>query len=126
MSKGKVISGVVAFSNVQEHEVFDGQSTGRYSMVITMDEQEASKLSDAGVKVKEYEGTKQRKFASQYPVTVVDTEDNPVNTEVPYGSKVRVLYATGNAHPQHGVPTYLDRVRVVEFAEASDEVPEEF
>jgi hypothetical protein len=124
---GIVTSGVVAFSNLTEHEMYDGQSTGRYSLVITMEDSDASKLADMGVKLKNYDGKEQRKFASKYHVSVVDTEDRPVNGEIPYGSKVRVLWKDGVAHPQHGVGTYLNKVRVVEFAENDGEdAPSDF
>jgi hypothetical protein len=125
---GLVTSGVVAFSNLTECEVYQGQSTGRYSLVITMDEASASPLGDMGVKLKEYDGKKQRKFASKFHVQVVDTDDQPVNGEIPYGSKVRVLWKAGDAHPQHGVGTYLNKVRVVEFAEngSDEEEPSDF
>jgi hypothetical protein len=124
---GIVTSGVVAFSNLTEHEVYQGQSTGRYSLVITMEDSDASKLEDMGVKLKEYDGRKQRKFASKFHVQVVDTDDQPVNGEIPYGSKVRVLWKDGEAHPQHGVGTYLNKVRVVEFAEQEGgEEPSDF
>ncbi len=123
---GIVTQGVVAFSNVDQMEVFDGQSTGRYSLVIQLDEVDASKLSDMGVNVKDYKGTAQRKFASKFKVDVLDMDNEPVQGEVPYGSKVRVLWKAGDPHPQHGVGTYLNKVRVVEFAEVDMETPEEF
>lgn len=120
------VEGVVAFSNLKEHEFYEGKSTGRYSLVVTLSDAEASKLSDRGVKVKQYDGKNQRKFASQYNVGVIDAENAPVSTEIPYGSKVRVLFTTGNPHPVHGTPTYLDKVRVIEMAEGATTVPEEF
>lgn len=123
---GIVTQGVVAFSNVDQMEVFDGQSTGRYSLVIQLDEVDASKLSDMGVNVKDYKGTAQRKFASKFKVDVLDMDNEPVQGEVPYGSKVRVLWKAGDPHPQHGVGTYLNKVRVVEFAEVDMDTPEEF
>ena len=123
---GIVTQGVVAFSNVDQMEVFDGQSTGRYSVVIQLDEVDASKLSDMGVNVKDYKGTAQRKFASKFKVDVLDMDNEPVQGEVPYGSKVRVLWKAGDPHPQHGVGTYLNKVRVVEFAEVDMDTPEEF
>lgn len=112
-----VLEGEVAFSNVREHEFYQGQDTGRYSLVCTMGEAEAAQLADLGVKVREYEGKKQRKFASKFHIPVVDANDEPFETEIPYGSKVRLLVQTGNEHPVHGTPTYLDRVRVLELAE---------
>lgn len=123
---GIVTQGVVAFSNVDQMEVFDGQSTGRYSLVIQLDDVDASKLSDMGVNVKDYKGTAQRKFASKFKVDVLDMDNEPVQGEVPYGSKVRVLWKAGDPHPQHGVGTYLNKVRVVEFAEVDMDTPEEF
>lgn len=125
---GIVTSGTVAFSNLTECEVYQGQSTGRYTMVITMDPKDASVLEDMGVKLKDYEGNAQRKFASKFKVDVLDTENNPVQGEVPYGSKVRLLWKSGPSHPVHGAPTYLNKVRVVEFAESSldEDTPDEF
>lgn len=121
-----VITGVVAFSTVTKHDVYNGQDTGNYTLTINMEAAEAAKLEDAGVKLKDYEGKPQRKFKSKYKVDVIDAEDNPVEGEIPYGSTVRILYVTGNAHPQHGVPVYMNKVRVVEFAERTDETPDEF
>ncbi len=123
---GIVTQGVVAFSNVDQMEVFDGQSTGRYSVVIQLDEADASKLADMGVNVKDYKGTAQRKFASKFKVDVLDMDNEPVQGEIPYGSKVRVLWKAGDPHPQHGVGTYLNKVRVVEFADHEEETPSEF
>lgn len=125
---GIVTAGTVAFSNLAEHEVYQGQSTGRYTVVITMDPKEAVVLEHMGVKLKDYEGKAQRKFSSKFPVAVLDLDGIPVQGEVPYGSKVRLLWkASEDSHPQHGVATYLNKVRVVEFAEGTDEeAPEEF
>ena len=124
---GLVTSGIVAFSNLDEHEVFDGQSTGRYSLVINMEPKDASVLEDMGVKLREYDGKAQRKFSSKYKVDVLDMDNNPVQGEINYGSKVRVLWKDGPKHPSHGVGTYLNKVRVVEWAEHDgDETPEEF
>jgi hypothetical protein len=127
MTSQIVTKGKVAFSNLEQHEMYKGQSTGRYSLVITMEEVEASKLEDMGVKMRTYEGTKQRKFASKFKVDALDLENEPVQGDIPYGSDVRVLWAAGDAHPEHGVPTYLNKIRVVAFAEVDDgDTPEEF
>lgn len=118
-------TGIVAFSNVEECDVYMGKSTGRYSLVITIDEAEASRMTDMGIKVKEYEGTKQRKFSSNYKPSVVDLEDNPVHGEIPYGSEVRIAWAAGPNNPQYGVPCYMNKVRLVERTQGG-ETPEEF
>jgi hypothetical protein len=117
----------VAFSNITEHDVYQGKSTGKYSLTITMEPSEAAKLEDRGVRLKDYEGKAQRKFSTKYTVPVVDADDNPVSGEIPYGSTVRVLWAQGPDHPQYGPSTFLNRIRVVEFSEnSSDEIPDEF
>jgi hypothetical protein len=51
-----------------------------------------------------------------------DLETNPdvsemLPKEVPYNSKVRLKFKLGNAHPVHGVATYLEAVKVLEEAE---------
>jgi hypothetical protein len=126
---GIVTAGVVAFSNITEHEMYDGKSTEAYSLVINMEPNAASKLADMGVKLKNYEGKAQRKFKSKYHVGVVDGDDRPFSGEIPYGSEVRILWKDGPAHPQHGVPTYINKVRVVVLADVGledGEVPSEF
>ena len=124
---GIVTNGVVAFSIVDQMETYQGQSTGRYSVVLQLADEDASALADMGIKVKDYKGTAQRKFASKFKVDVLDMDNEPVQGEIPYGSKVRVLWKAGEAHPVHGVGTYLNKIRVVEFAENSDmDTPEEF
>lgn len=122
-----VTSGIVAFSNLTSHEFYQGKSTGRYSVVVNMNEADRAKLEDMGVRIKDYEGKPQRKFSSQFPVKIVDLDDQPFTGEIPYGSSVRLLWQNGPAHPEHGVPTYLNIVRVVELSEAATgEIPEEF
>ena len=117
-AQAATIEGVVNFSNVTKHDVFNGQDTGAYAMTITMDEDDAATLAAQGVKIKDYQGAKQRKFSTQYETFKrVDAEDNPYKGEIPYNSKVRVAYKLGPAHPVHGVSTYLEGVRVLEEAE---------
>ena len=116
----QVIEGTVNFSNVTQHDVYNGQSTGAYSMTITMSEDDASARSSLGVKIKDYEGNKQRKFKSKYDIALFDAEGNKYNGEVPYNSRVRLKYKTGPAHPVHGTPTYLEAVKVLEEADAPE------
>lgn len=116
-SMTNVIEGVVNFSNVTKHDVFNGQDTGAFSMTITMSEDDATTLAAQGVKIKDYQGNKQRKFKSKYDIKLFDAEGNPYQGEVPYNSKVRLKYKLGNAHPVHGVATYLEAVKVLEEAE---------
>ena len=111
------IEGIVNFSKLTEHDVYNGQDTGAYSMTITMSEDDASTLAANGVKIKDYQGNKQRKFKSKYDIKTFDAEGNPYNGEVPYNSRVRLKYKMGPAHPVHGVSTYLEAVKVLEEAE---------
>lgn len=127
--EGYVCKGIVAFCDLTEHEVYQGQSTGRYSIVLNIPDSEADKLMDFGVKVRNYEGTAQRKFATKFPVLVKDLDDKPVRGELPYGSEVRVLWVPSEEpHPQHGVGTYVEQVRVVTLADSTAKaaVPEDF
>lgn len=118
-----VVEGTIAFSNVTKLDTYMGQPT-KYNVTITLDEGAAQELRDKGVKVKEYEGNGQRKFASGYQVNVVDAEGGPYTNEIPRGSLVRVKYKLGNEHPVHGVGTYLEAVKVLE--EAEQEVDTDF
>jgi len=121
-----IIEGNVAFSNVTKHESFQGQSTGKYSVVVTIDEGTAAALRDQGVKLKQYQDSFQRKFASKFDIRVIDANDEPVRGEIPRGSKVRLSFKVGAPHPVHGATPYLNAVRVVEFAEDSSSNEEGF
>ncbi len=114
-----VINGVVAFANLAEHEVYNGQSTGKYFLVLTLDDSEAEKLEKEGIKLKMYKNQAQRKFATKFEdFAVIDNDGEPVSrASVRYGDKVRVKYNLGNEHPVHGVAPYLQAVRVVEKGE---------
>ena len=112
-----VVSGKVAFESLWETDTYLGQDTGKYNIVLTLGEAEASKLTDLGVNVKEYEGNGQRKFTSKFPIKVIDADDQPFKGPLPRGSEVRVLFNTGDPHPQYGTPTYANAVRVLEVAE---------
>jgi hypothetical protein len=111
MAAATTIEGIVNFSNLTQHDVYKGQDTGAFSMTITMSEDDASTLAAQGVKIKDYQGNKQRKF---------DAEGNQYNGEVPYNSKVRLKFKLGQPHPVHGVATYLEAVKVLEEAEMTE------
>ena len=66
----QVIEGTVNFSNVTKTDVYNGQDTGTFSMTITMSEDDAATLAAQGVKIKDYEGNKQRKFKSKYAINM--------------------------------------------------------
>lgn len=124
MSKQKIATGEVVFSNLTAHDVYRGKDTGKYALTVTLDAQSARELEESGVSVKLYEGNAQRRFVTKHRPKVVDLDDMPVNSELPRGTKVRVLYATGEEYDGH-VPVYMNAIRVVEMGEAY-ETPEEF
>lgn len=120
-AQAATVEGIVNFSNVTQHDTYNGQDTGAYSMTITLSEDDAATLSAQGVKIKDYQGAKQRKFKSKYEIKRLDAEGNRYNGEVPYNSKVRLKYKLGNPHPVHGVATYLEAVKVLEEAEITSD-----
>jgi hypothetical protein len=115
-----VLEGNVAFANLDEHEVYQGQSTGKFSVVLSLESADADMLAERGVKLRDYEGTKQRKFASKFDVPLFDAEGMDFNGRLTRGSKVRIAWQEGDEHPVHGVSTYLNKVKVLELAEAAD------
>ena len=111
------LEGTVAFANLTEHEVYNNQSTGKYSLVVSLDEATADELDAKGVKLREYEGVKQRKFSSKFDVPVLNADGSEFNGRVTRGSRVRLLYTDGQPHPVRGTGTYLNKVKVLEVAE---------
>ena len=116
------ISGEVAFSNLVEHEVFNGESTGKYSIVVTVDDDTAKKLEDQGIKLRVHEGKKQRAFKTRYSFQYEDTEKTPMSGELGRGSKVKIAYKLGEPYGEYGVTTFLQGIQVVESAEAAKPV----
>jgi len=108
------VSGEVAFSHLTEFEKFQGESTGKYSLTITLDDEAASKLEGQGVKLKVHDGKKQRAFKTKYEFQYVDTEKQPQEGELGRGSKVKVAYKLGQPYGEYGVTTFLQGVQVVE------------
>ena len=118
-----VVEGTTNFSHLTKFEEYKGKSTERYALTITLDDDVADELSANGVKIKEHDGKKQRKFTSQFEVRVVDNAGQPFEGEIPYNSSVKVAFKYGNAG-EHGVPTYLNAVQVVEASNSG--LPPEF
>ena len=107
-----VISGKAAFVNLTEHEMYQGQSTS------------ADKLAGQGVKLRTYEDTQQRKFASKFDTPIYDVNNDEFIGAITRGSDVKIQYTLGQEHPVHGITPYLDKIRVVELAET--ETDEDF
>ena len=102
-----MVTGKVAFSSVSKTDEYNGQDTGYYSLTVTLDDGDAEILQQKGVRLKEYEGSFQRKFKSKYAVEALNLYDSPY-------------------HPTWGPSTYLGKIRVVQEAESVTEVPDEF
>jgi hypothetical protein len=122
-----ITEGIANFVNLTETEFFNGKDTGKYSIMLTIEDDQVSTLEDAGVTVKEYKNQKQRKFVTQYDgFQVVDTDGESISKNIPYGSRVRILWEAGKPHPTHGSAPYLKKIKVLELAEHDVEGSEDF
>tara|TARA_S200002703_G_scaffold156333_1_gene161751 strand:- start:782 stop:1153 length:372 start_codon:yes stop_codon:yes gene_type:complete len=122
-----ITEGTVAFSNLEETERYNGQDTGKYSIVLTLEPDEAAKLAQEGVKLREYKNQPQRKFVTKFSgFPVLDAEGEQISKYIPYGSKVRVMWEPGKPHPQHGVSPYFKKIKVLEMAEQIGADDEDF
>ena len=91
-----VINGSAAFVNLTEHELYQGQSTGKYSITVTLDDKSIEQLEAQGVKMRTYEGQQQRKFASKFHVPLYETTGDEFMGAITRGSLVRVQYSLGD------------------------------
>jgi len=113
-----ITEGTVAFSNLTETEKFNGQDTGKFSIVLTLEDNEAEVLENSGVILREYQNQKQRKFVTKFPeFPVLDSEGNVTeNRNIPYGSKIKVMWTAGKPHPTYGVSPYIKKIKVLMLA----------
>tara|TARA_B110000208_G_scaffold149053_1_gene179899 strand:+ start:40 stop:441 length:402 start_codon:yes stop_codon:yes gene_type:complete len=120
-----VTEGYIAFSHVLTEDQYQGQDVG-YNVTLCMDKEEAAKLSALEVIIKDYQGVAQRKFKSGYSIDVLDDNGQAmsITEELPRGTKVRVQWKHGNIHPQHGLATYANRVKVLEMG--TGDIPLDF
>ena len=118
MSENMYVNGEAVFVNLDKTEEYMGQDTGKYSIVVRVSDDDAAELEAAGIKLRDYEGTKQRKFTTKYKIKVVDKDGETMSpADVTWGSKVRVKYAIGTQHPVHGAIPYINALKVLELAE---------
>jgi|TARA_B100000780_G_C20938445_1_gene374235 hypothetical protein len=120
-----VTEGYIAFSHVLTEDQYQGQDVG-YNITLCMDKEEAAKLSALDVIIKDYQGVAQRKFKSGYSIDILDDNGQAMSMteELPRGTKVRVQWKHGNIHPQHGLATYANRVKVLEMG--TGDIPLDF
>lgn len=109
-----------------QHDVYQGQSTGKYVVQLKLDPATAKELEGVGVQIKEYEGEPIRKFSSKYQVPVFISKDEQWNDELPRDTKVKLEYIT-KKHPTAGMVPYMKRILILEMGK-EEEVPgdEEF
>ena len=112
-----LVQGTTIFNTaLTQFDTYQGQSTDKYSLQITLDTFNADMLDKAGVKVKEYEGEPIRKFTSRYDIPVFTGKNERWHDEIPSGSTVRVEYTT-KEHPTAGQVPYAKRVLLLEVGE---------
>lgn len=127
--------GSVLFSAIADFAKFNGQSTGKYELVLTLnDDQRADAESNGvGINVKDYQGQEQAtaKFKSKFKLEkgmVVDRFKNPYVDaegnikEIPRGSEV-VVFATSKPYSfagKTGVTNYLNAIQIIEEANSID------
>ena len=78
MNNKYIAEGTVAFQSLREHDSWQGQSTGKYTLTLGLPEEIAEVLQTNGVKLKDYEGTAQRKFVSQYNVPILNEDGSDI------------------------------------------------
>lgn len=103
------VDGEVVFSNLTSQDNY-----GKFSIVVTLGEEATKKLESEGVKVKDYEGKKQRAFKTKFDFQYVDADKKKQEGELGRGSKVTVAYKLGEPYAEYGVTTYLQGIKVVE------------
>ena len=103
------VNGEVVFSNLTSHDNY-----GKFSVMVTLDEEATKKLEGQGIKVKDYEGKKQRAFKTQFEFQYVDADKKKQEGELGRGSKVVIAYKLGEPYGEYGVTTYLQGVKVME------------
>jgi hypothetical protein len=116
--KTMYVEGEVAFCNLKEFDTYQGKSTDKYTITVKLDAANADALTDAGVQVKDYKGTPQRKFATTYEVNIFNPDLSPWEKgEIPYGSKVKIMAKVSDEpYKDYGCSTYVNQVQVLEEA----------
>ena len=118
-----ITKGVAKFVYLDSTEKFNNEDTGKYTLTVGLDKAEVKKLEEAGVKVRSYtdkdtgEEMKIRKFSTQWKLQdnmIQTVSGDVIGTDFGSGSEVSVLWKAGNAHPTHGVATYLTAIKVAD------------
>jgi len=115
-----VTKGKAKYVYLDSTESFNGEDTGKYTLTVALDDSEAKKLENIGVKVrtitpKEGKPYKARKFSTKYPLgfeMIKTAEGEAIGSDFGPESDIEVLWKAGAEHPMHGVATYLTAVKV--------------
>jgi len=111
------VEGTTIFNtSLKQFDTYQGKSTEKYSLQITLNKKEAARLAKEGVKIKEYEGEPIRKFTSHYNIPVFLSNKEKWDEELPSGSKIRIEYVT-KSHPTAGKVPYAKRILLIEVGE---------
>jgi len=108
----------VAFCHLITPKKFDEHSQAKFEITVTMPDDKAKELEALGIKVKTYEGQRQRTFRSKYDVRFVDKEKVKQTEELPRGSVVDVAFELGEPYGEFGNSTFLKGVQVIKKAES--------
>jgi hypothetical protein len=109
--------------------VFNGTSTGKYELTLTLDAEQAADADSNGLSItrSNYQGNEQVKcklktkfplnsntFVNRYAKPFVDSEGKP--KEIPRGSKVAVFFTTKpyEMAGKKGITNYLQGVQVID------------
>ena len=111
----------VAFCHLITPKKFDENSEAKFEITVTMSDEQAKSLEELGIKIKTYEGKRQRTFRSRYEVRFVDREKVKQTEELPRDSVVDVAYELGEPYGQFGNSTFLKGVQVLERAESKSD-----
>jgi hypothetical protein len=121
-----LIEGKTIFnSHLTKHELYQGKSTEKYALQLSLTKEQAKTLKALGMVIKEYEGQPLRKFTSRYDVPLFDRAGEELHREVPPGSTVRIEYIT-KPHKTAGEIPYMKRVLLMEVGEENQEDMEFF
>ena len=125
--------GTVSFCHLTKHEIYEGVSTNKYSITIMLDEKSAEALSNAGVKIGEYQGKPKRKFTTTFDVQILNPDlsewdknsEGKYDREIRRGSEVNILAkVTEEPYKSYGCSAYVEKVHVLK--EPAETVPSGF
>ena len=87
------IEGTVAFCHLRTHGTYQGQPQDMYEITIAVTDDDARKLEAEGIKVKDYNGVKQRHFRTKNKLPIYGPDLTEWDgDEIPKGAIVKLIY----------------------------------